>query len=286
MHSLLGWVGIHDRSIGNILTSWMLKKKRNKFEDASHNKRRPDIFKYQIGWGMGPTTPSELTYLVGFNYVAAEAASEYVLSSEKLNPECRLTTTWIRFPTSDSDISIRHTFFGRRESKFWKQEAESGKQETNHTQIGRRLWWSKWLLDHQRLLSRKGETGNNNHCCFVIPELELYHEMLMPGVKIGFTRGRFQIVVYKILIVRNQQLHPCKSPPYLSLTRKLPPPYASTSSNSGSSQPLHCKISDSEFALLTLQFSVFRFLFTGCRIPFSLFSFLFYRFRISVFRFP
>ena len=38
---------------------------------------------------MGPFAPSELTCLMGFHQVAVEAASEYVLSSEKLNPACR-----------------------------------------------------------------------------------------------------------------------------------------------------------------------------------------------------
>ena len=63
---------------------------------------------------MGSSLPSELTYLMGFHQVTAEAASEYVLSSDKPKPGCLLRTTWISFPGFDSDINIRHTFFRQK----------------------------------------------------------------------------------------------------------------------------------------------------------------------------
>ena len=58
----------------------------------------------------------------------------YVLSSEKLNPERRSKDDVNEF----LEINIRHTFFDKRESKSWKQDAESGKQDTKCMRIGRR----------------------------------------------------------------------------------------------------------------------------------------------------
>ena len=50
--------------------------------------------------------------MVGFHLVTAEAASGYVLSSEKLNPERWLEDDVDQF----SEINIRLTFLGKRES--------------------------------------------------------------------------------------------------------------------------------------------------------------------------
>ena len=62
---------------------------------------------------MGPSAPSKLTYLMGFHYVSAVAALEYVMFYEKLNPE--------RVPEDDmnqfSEINIKHTGANKRRNR-------------------------------------------------------------------------------------------------------------------------------------------------------------------------
>ena len=57
---------------------------------------------------------------MGFHHATAEAASAYVLSYEKPNFERRLEDDVNQL----FKINIRYTFFDKRGSKSWKQDAK------------------------------------------------------------------------------------------------------------------------------------------------------------------
>lgn len=80
----------------------------------------------------------------------------------------------------DYFVHLGDPFFGIRKSKSWKQEAESGKQETSHMRVVTDvLDGLLWQLDHQRHVSGKGIAGDKSNVAYFgayLPNIDAWRQ--------------------------------------------------------------------------------------------------------------